>query len=628
MGIGSIIDNVKKYDKFSDVEQIRKAYEFAKKAHNDQKRASGDDYITHPVEVAKILVELKANGPTICAALLHDVVEMCGIEVKEIQKEFGDEIAMLVEGLTKKSKIGFESEAEQNAENLRRMLIATAKDVRMILIKLADRLHNMRTLKYLTEEIRTRISKETLDIYAPIAHKLGIYSIKGELEDLSLRYLNPEMHDYLKTKINEKRTGREKKAEQILNAIKDKLKQEDVDFVDVSGRAKYFYSIYRKMQNDKKDFEEIYDLMAVRVIVRNVSDCYKVIAIIHQMWKPIQGRFKDYIAVPKSNGYQSLHTDVATPFGTTVEIQARTVEMDNTARYGVAAHWRYKGTERDKQFDKRIAWLEQILEWKRTTPREFLESLKIELFQDEIVVFTPKGDPIILPAGATPIDFAYAVHSDVGDHCIRAEINKKTVSLDTSLNGGDIINIITGKKISAARAWLTFIKTDKAKQKIRNALGIEGDEKAPKKEEGEKIDITKFLSCSEKGQLKASKCCNPKFQDEIVAFKTKDGAITIHKKDCANVAVLDASKLVKVEWNVSSSLVKELHVYVNDEYGLVKKILDKLFDSGITVLSVNMKPHKSSVAIALKVKSDNEETIKNTEKELSLMPSVMSVRME
>ncbi len=627
MDIEDLIAEIQKYDKFSNMGLVKKAFNFAKKAHEGQKRESGEDYISHPLEVAKILIELKADASSVCAALLHDVVEQSGVEIKEIQKEFGDEIALLVEGLTKKAKISFESQEEQNAENLRRMLIATTKDIRIIIIKLADRLHNMRTLKFMDKQTQERVSKDTLDVYAPLAHKLGMYSIKGELEDLALRYINPEVHEQLKAKINEKRTEREKKAELILDAIKQKLKEEDVDFVDVSARAKYFYSIHKKMMTDKKTFEQIYDLMAVRIIVRTIPDCYKVIAIIHQMWKPVPGRFKDYIAVPKPNGYQSLHTDVITPFDTTAEIQARTVEMDNTARYGVAAHWRYKETERDKQFDRRISWLEQILEWRRKTPHEFLESLKIELFQDEIVVFTPKGDPIILPEGATPIDFAYAVHSKVGDYCTRAEVNKKVVSLDSALHGGDVINIATGTKISASRAWLTFVKTDKAKQKIRNVLGIEGEERAPRKDTEEKIGTAKYISCQEKGPLKISKCCNPKFQDDIIAFKTKDGAITVHKKNCANVTLLDQTKIVKAEWNVAPSLVKGMHVYVEDEYGLVKKVLDFLLDEGVNVLSVNMKPHHASVVMIMKVKADKEDLLKEIEHKLSTMPHVMSVRI-
>lgn len=623
-----LITEVQRYDKSADANLIKKAYEFSKKAHEGQKRESGGDFFTHPVEVAKILIGLKADGPSICAGLLHDVIEAGKADLKQIEKEFGSEIAVLVDGLTKTTKIVYNTEEEYTAENLRKMLLATTRDIRVILIKLADRLHNMSTLKYLPEERRKAISKETLDIFAPIAHKLGMYSIKGELEDLAFRFLHPAEHEELKQKVNEKREDRERKAEMLINILKSKLKEENVEFVEISGRAKYFYSIYKKMLSENKTFEQIYDLIALRIIVNSVSDCYKAIAIVHQIWKPIQGRLKDYVAVPKSNGYQSLHTAVVTPFANVLEIQARTVDMDRVARHGVAAHWKYKGHERDKEFDKRIAWLEEILEWKRRTPHEFLEALKVDLFQDEIVVFTPKGDPIILPNGSTALDFAYAVHTNVGDHCVRAEVNKKVVSLDTELKGGDIINIVTSPKTIPSRNWLSIAKTSKAKQKIRNSLGIEGEERTPLKKDEGKIDLTKYISYDGKSSLKISGCCSPKFQDEIIAFKTKDGAVTIHKKNCANIINMDEKQKVTVKWNVPSKLIKTLFVYVDDEHGMVEKILDTLMDHKINVLSINMRPHKATVMITLLIKAENEDDLNQTKQILDKMQHVNTTRTE
>ncbi|MEM3374083.1 MAG: bifunctional (p)ppGpp synthetase/guanosine-3',5'-bis(diphosphate) 3'-pyrophosphohydrolase [Candidatus Woesearchaeota archaeon] len=607
-----ILNEVASYDKKADLKLIEKAYNFARKAHQGQKRESGKDYFEHPVSVAKILLEYKPDTATICAALLHDIVEETEYNLEDIKKEFGEEVASLVEGETKTNKASFESPEDYTAENWRKLLLATIKDFRVILIKLADRLSNMRTLKYLREDKQQRIAKETLEIYAPIAHKLGLYNLKGELEDLSLRYLKPDIYQYIKNKVNEKRAEREKKAKLIMDMIKKKLNESNIEFLEVSGRAKYFYSIYRKMILEKRSFEEIYDLIAVRIIVKTIPDCYRVLAEIHQLWKPIPGRFKDYIAVPKSNGYQSLHTDVVTPFNTICEVQIRTLEMHQVAKYGVAAHWRYKGTERDKAFDKRIAWLEQVLEWKKNAPSEFLDSLKVDLFENEIVVFTPKGDPIILPENATPVDFAFEVHSKIGETCSKAQVNKKLVPLDYKLKSGDVVYIITNPNAKPSRNWLSFVVTNKAKQKIRSALGIE-IERDPKqlREEQDKINLAKYIYCEEKGQLKLSKCCNPQFNDAIVAYRMKDGTISVHKEKCPNIHALDKTKKVNVCWNVPKEQIKTINVYVEDKLGIVEDILNQLSNFKINVLSINLKPHKKTILISLKIKAEsNEELIK------------------
>ncbi|MBU0756472.1 MAG: RelA/SpoT family protein [Nanoarchaeota archaeon] len=599
-----------------DEKLIEKAYLFAKNAHHGQKRYSGEDFIQHPVAVAMILLEWKADTASICSALLHDVVEDSGIDIKLIESSFGEEIAKIVLGETKLRKIVFQSREDYTAENIRKVLLASAKDLRIILIKLADRLHNMRTLKYSNEEKQKRISAETLDIYAPLAHKLGMYTLKGELEDLCLRHLEPQAYQDLKKRINEKRGERIQKANILMKMIRDKFKENGIDFIEVSGRAKYFYSIYKKMIREKKTFDEIYDLIAVRVIVKNIPDCYRSLALIHQLWKPIPTRLKDYIAVPKSNGYQSLHTDVVTHLGSVLEVQIRTMEMHFVAKYGVAAHWRYKGTDRDQKFDKRIVWLEQVLEWKRKAPTEFLDSLKVDLFQDEIVVFTPKGDPIVLPDGATPIDFAYEVHTGVGNSCLKATVNNKLVSFDTKLKSGDIINIITSNSARPSRNWLTFAKTNKAKSKIRSILNIEAESKdTTDKRSDEDIndgDLKKYLKYEgKKAPIKLSKCCEPKFQDDIVGFRTKEKSITIHKSSCPNIHTLDSKKRVAVEWNVPDKEMIDLKILTKDKIGLLEVILDTLMKEKVIVLSINVKILKQQNQINLKVKDEKGIKIEN-----------------
>lgn len=619
-----IIDEVKSYDKIADQALIEKAYDFAKKAHTGQKRVSGIDYFEHPVEVVKILLELRPDTQTICAAFLHDTLEDSEYSIDDVKKEFGEEITSLVDAETKTSKVIFDSPEDYTAENWRKILLATTKDVRVILIKLADRLHNMRTLKYVRPDKQQRIAKETLEIYAPIAHKLGLYTIKGELEDLSLRYLKPDIYQYLKSKISEKREIREKKADVIINIVKEKFKEENVDFFEVSGRAKYFYSIYRKMILEKKSFEEIYDLIAIRIIVKTVAECYRVLAIIHQLWKPIPGRFKDYIAVPKSNGYQSLHTDVATPFDVVLEVQIRTVEMHHVAKYGVAAHWRYKGTERDKQFDKRISWLEQVLDWKKKMPSEFLDSLKVDLFQQEIVVFTPKGDPIILPEGSTPIDFAYEVHTKIGDTCSKAQVNKKLVPLDYKLKSGDVVYILSSPNAKPSRNWLAIAISSKARQRIRAALGIDIDKDIKHdKDADDKINLLKYITYSgKKAQLKLSKCCNPKFKDPIIAYRMKDGTITVHKSGCPNIHTLDQSKKVDTNWNVPEKHIRGMNIYVEDKLGMLEIILNTLIKNKFNVLSINMKPHKKNILVSLDIKADND---KEVERAIELLKKIKNV---
>jgi len=467
-----LIAMITEYNPQCDVELIRKAYNFSEAAHEGQFRKSGEKYFIHPIEVAKILAELEMDGTTIIAGLLHDVIEDTNNDYNTIVREFGEEIAELVDGVTKLTRLSFESKEERQAENLRKMFIAMAKDIRVILIKLADRLHNMRTLKYQTDEKKKEKAVETLEIFAPIAHRLGISRIKWELEDLCLRYIDTEGYYDLVEKVAKKRKNREEFINEVIRLLKDKLEKLDIQN-EISGRPKHFYSIYRKMTYQNKSFDEIFDFLAVRIIVDNVKDCYGALGVVHTMWKPIPGRFKDYIAMPKPNMYQSLHTTVIGPQGEPFEIQIRTWEMHQIAEYGIAAHWKYKENkiaDSKIEIDDKLAWLRQMLEWEKETkdPKEFMESLKIDLFTNEVFVFTPKGKVINLPAGSTPIDFAYKIHSDIGNKCVGAKVDGRIVPIDYTLKNGNIIEILTsGHSNGPSRDWLKIVKSSQAKSKIK-----------------------------------------------------------------------------------------------------------------------------------------------------------------
>ena len=456
-----------------DIDIIEKAYNFASEAHKSQKRESGEPYIIHPIDVAEILAELGMDTNTIAAGLLHDVLEDTDCTYKEMSDMFNEEIASLVNGVTKLGKIEYKSKQEQQADNVRKMLLAMAKDIRVIIIKLADRLHNMRTLKYMPKEKQKRISKETLDIYAPLAHRLGISKVKWELEDLCFRYLHEEEYYDLVNQIAEKRVERETYIAKIIEDLYGKLEDAGIDS-DIDGRPKHFYSIYRKMVTKNKSIEQIFDLTAIRILVNSVKDCYEVLGIVHTIYKPIPGRFKDYIAMPKPNMYQSLHTTVIGPQGKTFEIQIRTFEMHKTAEYGIAAHWKYKegdtSDNKEKSFENKLVWLRDMLEWQKETSdaEEFMEGFKINLFTDEIFLFTPKGVVIDLPNGATPIDFAYRIHTDIGNKCVGAKVNGKIVPLDYKLKTGQIVEILTSNSSKGPNMdWLNIAKSNQAKSKIR-----------------------------------------------------------------------------------------------------------------------------------------------------------------
>lgn len=453
----------------SDLSILDKAYQWANKAHENQVRESGDSFIVHPLGVASILVDLEMDVDTVAAAILHDVVEDSDVTLEDIKKEFGQGIALLVDGVTKLTRIEFKSKEEQQAESYRKMFMAMAQDIRVIIIKLADRLHNMRTLNYSSPEKQRRMAKETLEIYAPLAHRMGIFKVKWELEDLAFRFLQPKEYYDLAQQIAQKREERENFINEIISILKEKTTLAEIN-ADIDGRPKHLYSIFQKMLTKGKALNEIYDLTAVRIIVDSVKECYGVLGIIHSLWKPIPGRFKDYIAMPKPNMYQSLHTTVVCPKGNPLEIQIRTWEMHKTAEYGVAAHWQYKGQGKiDKHLDQKRSWFRQFMEWqKELDTHEYMESLKIDLFNEEVFVFTPRGDVIDLPYGAVPLDFAYRIHTDVGHKFGGAKVNGSIVQLNYNLQTGDIIEILTKPNKGPSRDWLKIVKTSHAKSKIRS----------------------------------------------------------------------------------------------------------------------------------------------------------------
>ncbi|MBI5968289.1 MAG: bifunctional (p)ppGpp synthetase/guanosine-3',5'-bis(diphosphate) 3'-pyrophosphohydrolase [Deltaproteobacteria bacterium] len=478
--LNDILEKINRYLPGADSSLIEKAYVFSAKVHQGQVRLSGEPYLTHPLEVAAILADMKMDIYTVATGLLHDTVEDTYATWDEIKQTFGLEIATLVDGLTKISKITLTSHEEQQAENFRKMLLAMAKDIRIVLIKLADRLHNMRTLGFLSPENQVKIAQETLDIYAPLANRLGIDRIKTELEDLSFRYLHPEEFNKLVREVAWKKEEREKYIREVSSIISEKLSSYGLGG-KVSGRPKHFYSIYKKMKAQNVEFEQVYDVIAFRIILNTVKDCYEALGILHSLWKPVPGRFKDYIAMPKANGYQSLHTTVIGPYGERVEIQIRTEEMNRTAEEGIAAHWQYKeGKVIAPKDSKQFAWVRQLLEWQQDLrdPREFLETVKIDLFPDQVYVFTPKGDVKQLPVGSTPVDFAYTIHTQIGQQCVGAKVNGKIVPLRYQLKNGDIVEIITAPGHQPSKDWLKFVKTSRARTKIRQWIKAEARERS------------------------------------------------------------------------------------------------------------------------------------------------------
>jgi len=482
--VTDIIDRVRAYQPAADAEMIKRAYDYSSKAHTGQKRKSGDPYFIHPASVAGIITELRLDTASVCAGLLHDVVEDTLATTKDIEREFGGEIASLVDGVTKLGKINFTSKEDRQAENFRKMVVAMARDIRVLLIKLCDRVDNMRTLEHMKPDAQERIARETLEIYAPLANRLGIQAFKSELEDLSFRWLEPDAYQEVKNAVAKTKRERDNYIDDVSKTLSGRLAEQGFA-ADVTGRAKHLYSIWRKMKANESSIEQIHDIIAFRVQVESVSDCYAALGVIHSKWTPVPGRFKDYIALPKPNMYQSLHTTVIGPGRERIEIQIRTHEMHRVAERGIAAHWKYKEKHGGGIADtdaQRFGWLRQLMEWQKDLkdPAEFLEGVKVDLFQDEVYVFTPKGEVRVFPRGSTPVDFAFAIHSQLGEHITGARVNGKLEPLRYKLRNGDVLEVVTSPNQQPSKDWLDFVVTTRARAKIRNFLRQEQRDKSLK----------------------------------------------------------------------------------------------------------------------------------------------------
>lgn len=602
---------------------VKKAYELSEKAHQGQKRLSGEPYIIHPLSVASILNELGLDAESISAGLLHDVIEDTEYTRKDMIHEFGENIANLVEGVTKISKIKNQSKESEAVENIRKMLEATTKDVRVILIKLADKTHNMRTLKFQPPHKQKRIAQETLHIYAPMAGRLGIYKMKSELEDMSFQILLPDSYLEIKERVAAKKSERDQYIEKIKYILKQRLAEINLD-AKIEGRAKHFYSIYRKMKEKEKNFEQIFDLRAVRIITKDTRDCYGVLGIVHTLWNPIPGRFKDYIATPKMNRYRSLHTSVIGSDGKALEVQIRTQEMNEVAEYGIAAHWAYKE-------GKTAADNANVADWlKRFDPtqdgKEFLEDLRLELHEDEVFVFTPKGKIIELPKGSTTIDFAFRIHTDIGLRAKGARINGRMVPLRTELKSGDQLEIITDKNTKPSPIWLRFVKTVSARQKLRqyfrklqedtgheDSITIKTtppkqksifpqEQKIKEKQNKDKDKKVSIVVAGTRGvMLKLAKCCSPLPGDEIVGFITKGKGVSVHKVQCdrINKTGVDYSRVIGVRWEgVHDPFPVQMEVKAEDRRGIYLEMVSCISrtDTNIVEATAQSAPNNTLIA--------------------------------
>ena len=583
-----LISKIKANGNNVDIDLVKKAYDLAFEAHKEQKRESGEPYITHPISVAMILADMGMDTNTIVAGLLHDVIEDTDYTYEDISNIFNVEVANLVDGVTKLGKIKYKSKEEQQADNVRKMLLAMAKDIRVIIIKLADRLHNMRTLKYMKPEKQKKKAQETLDIFAPLAHRLGISKIKWELEDLCLRYIHPEEYYDLVNMIAEKRVEREKFISRIIEELKENLDKANIDS-DIEGRPKHFYSIYRKMVNKHKSIEQIFDLTAIRILVNTVKDCYAVLGIVHTIYKPIPGRFKDYIAMPKPNMYQSLHTTVIGSEGKTFEIQIRTFEMHRTAEYGIAAHWKYKsgvtGTDsKDMTFENKLTWLRDILEWQKEAvdATEFMEGFKLDLFSDEIFVFTPKGVVINLPAGATPIDFAYKIHTDIGNKCVGAKVNGKIVTLDYKLKTGEIVEILTSSSSRGPNIdWLNIANSNQARTKIKQWL-----RKARREENLERGKEMLEKECKKQSLVFSDLCKGPLY-DKLLKRYHLNNVEEIYVA-VGEGELLSSTVISKLKENVVKQVSEEeLNKNIEEQIAKTERQTKKKQSYGVTVKGLN-----------------------------------------
>lgn len=621
------------FEGIGNTEIIRKAYFFSKGAHEGQKRDSGEDYFTHCVEVAKILNSLKLDEKAIAAGLLHDVLEDTEISYEDLRKEFGNEIADLVEGVTKINILGKRSFRTNNVETIRKMLISASSDIRVMLIKLADRLHNMRTLQHLNEERKKKFSRNTLEIYSTLAYRLGLINIKCELEDLAFRHLEPEIYQDFKKRMMKSKKIREKEIDTIIKSLDKELKKHNLDS-KVLGRPKHFYSIYRKMRAKNVDFDRIYDLIGLRVITNTIEECYEVLGVVHNLWQPINNRLKDYIANPKPNFYQSLHTGVVTDAGQVIEVQIRTKEMHDIAEEGVAAHWRYKGSKEEEGFDKRLSWLRQILDMGNESPKKFMRTLKVDLFGDNIFVFTPKGDIIELPNKATPIDFAYSVHSDLGEKCSGARVNGKFVSLRYELHTGDVVEVLTSKGHRPSRDWLKFVRSSKALTKIRSSLrmhqGIPAKNIKIIKDDNEiSKDIIYMDGMSRGISVKFSACCNPLPGDRIIGYSNNaTKKATIHTYNCKSLDKIKR-ELVPAQWLKNFNTELKITIDSLDRIGLFADILNTIAATGTNISLARAKSIGNYQAeCILTIKFDGIEHLRDIIERIYRIADVKKVKIE
>ncbi|MGV8087269.1 MAG: RelA/SpoT family protein [Candidatus Woesearchaeota archaeon] len=630
-----LLKKIRGYNSNLNSALIDKAVRFSYNYLHDKKRLSGEDFFIHSYNVAMMLADLKLGSHTIAAGLLLAVPEEANIKSEVMEKEFGQEINSIIVALSRLKNVdknlGPQAEVERRAENIRRIMLASSKDIRVIIIKIVERVQSMRTLKYLPSDMRKLIATETMTIYAPIAHKLGMYSIKAELEDNSFRFLENKKYLELKNSVVKKREERNQEIKRIISQVRSTLQFQGIH-AEIEGRAKHFYSIYKKLISEGKQFDEIYDLMAIRIIVDEVEECYAVLGIIHHLWKPMPGRLKDYISLPKANGYQSLHTGVFIGHGSVLEVQIRTKDMHAAAEGGVAAHWKYKGDEKDKKFDRHIALMKQILDWQRYSAdaNEFIESLKIDLFEKEIFVFTPKGDPIALPEDATPIDFAYAVHTDIGNHCRQVKVNGVIVPLDYKLSSGDVIDVITQKNAVPSRSWLSFVKSSHTRTKIRGALNIDVDVRTKKHDLSELEEDTDFPSemiiAGKRYDIKIPKCCTPRQSEKTRAFKMKDGKVVIHKLDCPNVYTCDLTKELELDSSQGEIQTHPLRVDVLDKVGMLGEVLDIVAKAKHLVDSVNARVGKDGrLIITLELRKNKNLDITLLIDKLKSNTSVLNV---
>lgn len=624
--IGTLLRMIKNSNPEIDLAVIQKAYLFADAAHEGQVRLSGEPFIVHPLEVGIILAGFKLDTNTIAAALLHDTVEDTGTTLDMIEKVFGEEVVQLVDGVTKISSIKSMTRATAQAATLRKMLLATVKDVRVIIIKLADKLHNMRTIMFQPPETQVRVARETLEIYAPLARRLGMSNVSSELEDLSFHVLNPEEYNEIKNNIAQQNTELEAYLDNVRAVLGDRLKNLDIA-AEITGRAKHYFSIYKKIKEQKKTFQELYDIRAIRIITKDIRDCYGILGVVHTLWSPIASRFKDYIAVPKSNMYQSLHTTVIGPDGHRLEVQIRTEKMHATAEMGIAAHWLYKEDPAALKRDyKNMTFLKDITELHTDLKdtKDFMKSLKTDLYEKEIFVFTPKGKIIKLPPGASPVDFAYAIHTEVGNTTVGAKVNSHIVPLKTILKSGDIVEIMTSKKGHPSESWLKFVVSPSARNKIRawqrrqeeTAAGSEGEK--PKDDKTATVAIPKDEQVKLKGLTKQkqtgitidgtsnvlirlSQCCQPIPGDDVVGFITRGRGITVHKRSCPSLKRLghESERFINILWEGSPDTLYPVKVAVEaiDRSNLLKDIAEEISLAKTNIIKAEARVEGSDMAM-------------------------------